>query len=105
MRPVPGQHERNPLAFRDCELRHRRESFATQVDVGAEAEGVWTSHRGKRSVATTHPGNDRAVVKADDQLDLIRTWPRRPRTIRMRSGSPFRGGMQSTTVIEPSSVS
>ncbi len=74
----PGQHERHPIAGPDDEIGDRRQSFAVDVDRGAQAEGVRAGNRDASIVDAPHPGDDMPVVEADDQLGPHRHSPRDP---------------------------
>jgi hypothetical protein len=70
VRREPGQDERHPLAFRDREIRHRGEIFATGFHRRSQDQGVRAGDRFQCAVALAHPRNNFSVIETDDQLHL-----------------------------------
>ncbi len=70
VRRKPGQHERETIAFRDGEIRHRGQILTPRFNRRAQDQGIGSCDRLEAAVAFAHPGNDVAVIEPDDQLHL-----------------------------------
>src|SRR6185312_6652854 len=68
MRAIPGEHERHGLAFVDGELADRRHVAAFELDRRAQHQRVGTGDRVDAAVAPAHPGDDAAIIEAEDRL-------------------------------------
>ena len=68
MRREPGQHEGDPLALTEVELRHRRHVLAADRNRSAEAQSVGAGDRDTGIVDASHPRDDVSEVVADDEL-------------------------------------
>ena len=76
VRGAVAQHERHAIAFADGEFADRGHVLAAQVHRRAQHHHVGAGDRAQRAVAElAHPGNDRAVAEAQDQLDAHRDAP------------------------------
>ena len=64
----PAKDEGDAVAFRDGERRHGAQVPALVLDRRAQEHGVGAGDREERSVERAHPGHDRAVVEAEDEL-------------------------------------
>ena len=101
---VPGEHERLSLPGLDGELGDGAEVLAAHRHGRAQRERVRPGDRDARLVVeAAHPGDDRAVVEPDHELDPHRHRSLEPSTIRTTSGSSPRGGMKSITRTLPRS--
>jgi hypothetical protein len=68
-----AEHERHAVAFAHGEFPDRGHVLAAQVHRRAQHHHVGAGDRAQRAVAElVHPGNDRAVAEAQDQLDAHR---------------------------------
>lgn len=75
MRRKPGQRQRPSLAGAEVELAHGGQSFAVDLYVAAEAEGIRPGRHCERVIALPHPWCDTACVESDDQVDRHRHRP------------------------------
>ena len=69
---VPREDEGDAVAFADGEVGDRAQVLAAGLDRRPEAERVRSGHGDPRVVEPAYPGDDRAVVEADDQLQVHR---------------------------------
>ena len=70
---MPGEEERHRLALADLEVGHRVQVLAAKGCRRAQLQGVRASHREEGAVLQPpDPGDDGAVVEADDQLHAHR---------------------------------
>jgi hypothetical protein len=68
MRWKPREHERDPFACSNRELRHALHVLAVHFDGRAQAERIGAGDRDQGVVGPPNPGNDLAVVEADYEL-------------------------------------